>query len=166
MYQCKIVDESFLSTAKVRAEATRELAVSASQLFASFEDGPAWTRWVPVIKHVEWTSPVGPGATRMATLIGGIKLDEVFWAWEPERRMGFRITATSNPALVALLESYDVTPLGEHRCRLHWRMGMELKGPLKLIEPYMGRSLPGAMQKLMQKLERVAASFPGARNAA
>jgi hypothetical protein len=45
-------------------------------------------------------------------------------------------------------------------------MGMELKGPLKLIEPYMARSLPGAMQKLMQKLERVAARFPAARNAA
>jgi hypothetical protein len=51
------VDEEFVGTAKARAVAERETAVSAEQLFATLEDGPSWSKWVPLIREVTWTSP-------------------------------------------------------------------------------------------------------------
>ena len=38
------VNEDLLDTAKARAIAEREMAVSAEQLFATLEDGPSWTK--------------------------------------------------------------------------------------------------------------------------
>ena len=50
------VDEEFVHTAKARAVAEREMAVSAEQLFATLEDRPSWSKWVP-LSEVTWTSP-------------------------------------------------------------------------------------------------------------
>ena len=89
------VDEHLLETAKARAVAEREMTVSAEQLYATLEDGPAWSKWTGVIREVTWTSPkpFAIGTTRTLKLAGGVTLDEVFWAWEPNRRMGFSVTA-------------------------------------------------------------------------
>jgi hypothetical protein len=52
---------------------------SAEQLFAALEDGPSWSKWVPLIRDVTWTSPkpFAKGTTRTVTLVGGIRVDEV-----------------------------------------------------------------------------------------
>ena len=64
------VDERFVHDARVRAVAEREMAVSAQQLFAVLEDGPSWSKWVPLIREVDWTSPrpFAKGTTRIAQL--------------------------------------------------------------------------------------------------
>ncbi len=162
MYECRFVDESFLASARTRASAERELAVSPAQLFACFEDNATWGQWVPVIRHATWTSPlpVIQGSTRTVGIVGGISLDEVFWAWQPERRIGFRITAASTRLIAALLECYDVTPLGKRRCMLRWRMAVELRGPAGLIEPGIRPALAPSMHRMMARLERVAARYP------
>ena len=82
------VNEDLLDTAKARAIAEREMAVSAEQLFATLEDGPSWTKWTGAVREVTWTSPkpFAKGTTRTLKLGGGITVDEVFWAWEPDRR--------------------------------------------------------------------------------
>ena len=91
------VDEHLLETAKARAIAEREMVVSAEQLFATLEDGPSWSKWTGVVREVTWTSPkpFARGTTRTLTLAGGIKLDEVVWAWEPYRRMRLSVIAAS-----------------------------------------------------------------------
>lgn len=162
MHECKNVDESFLSSAKARGSAERTMEVSASQLFLAFEDGAAWSKWVPVIKHVAWTSPkpYGVGTTRTVTLLGGMRMNERFWAWEQNRHMGFVVTESSSSMTRALIESYEVTSLGDRRCSLRWRMAMELSGPLRFIEPYMKPSLGPALGKLLATLEKVAATYP------
>ena len=50
------VDEKPGKTAKARGTAEREMAVSAEQVFATLEDGPSWSKWVPLIREVAWTS--------------------------------------------------------------------------------------------------------------
>jgi hypothetical protein len=91
------VDEHLVETAKARVTAEREMAVSAAQLFATLEDGPSWSKWVLGIREVNWTSPTpfARGTTRTVKAMGGIRVDEVFWAWEPNRCIGFSITAMS-----------------------------------------------------------------------
>ena len=94
--------------------------------------------------------------------MGGIRLDEVFWAWEPPRRIGFCVTRTNNPMISAFAECYDITSLGEvwSRRRLRWRMAMELRGPLRFIAPSMRLLLGWVQLKMLAKLEPLAARFP------
>jgi ribosome-associated toxin RatA of RatAB toxin-antitoxin module len=148
----------FLARATARSVAEREMAVSAEQLFSDLEDADFWSEFFPVIRHVQWTSPrpFGPGTTRTVTLVGGMKLEEVFWTWEPGRRMGFAITASTTRALKGLVETYDITPVAEHRCKLRWQMAMELNPPLRFIERYMGASLLRTQMRLLKRCERVA----------
>ena len=79
MYECKHVDERFVDVAAARGAAEREMAVSAGQLFTVLEDGPSWSKWVPVIRHAEWTSPkpFTQGTMRTVKLMGGIRVDSV-----------------------------------------------------------------------------------------
>lgn len=162
MYECRFVDESFLASARTRACAERDLAVSPAQLFACFEDNASWRQWVPVIRHAAWTSPqpIGQGSMRTVTIVGGVRLDEVFWACQPERRIGFRVTAASTRTITALLECYDVTPLGKRHCRLRWRMAAELTGVVGFIEPGIRPALAPSMRRMMARLERIAAVYP------
>jgi len=161
MVECKIVSEAFMHTAPVKGSAVRRMNVNARQLFAAFEDGASWGKWVPVIKHVEWTSPkpFAVGTTRTVLLSGGIKLEEVFWAWEHERHMAFCVTASSNGVMRALAESYRITPIDERSCTMHWRMAAQFNGILSAAEKYMSRHFEPFMQKLMSALDQVAASY-------
>ena len=152
------VDEELVATAKARGIAEREMAVSAEHLFAALEDGPSYNKWVPVIREVTWTSPKPycRGTTRTVNLVGGATIDEVFWAWEPNRRIGFSISASSVRWLSALTELYEITALSPHRCKLRWTLAVCLPGVLGKVEPAIGRSLPIAQNRMLKALERVA----------
>jgi Polyketide cyclase / dehydrase and lipid transport len=156
------VDQHLLETARARAVAEREMAVSAEQLFATLEDGPSWTKWTGVIREVSWTSPkpFAKGTTRTLTLRGGITLDEVFWAWEPNRRMGFSVTAASIGWLSGLSEVYEIAPLSSERCKLRWVVAASFPGVLGKIEPGIGRAFRINQRRLLKKLERVARERP------
>jgi ribosome-associated toxin RatA of RatAB toxin-antitoxin module len=134
------------------------MAVSAEQLFATLEDGPSYSKWVPAIRQVTWTSakPFGSGTTRTVNLVGGARVDEVFWAWEPDRRIGFSISASSMRLLSALSELYEITAVASDRCRLRWTLAVSLTGMLAKVEPYIGRLLPSAQNRMLKALERVA----------
>ncbi|HET6736939.1 SRPBCC family protein [Mycobacterium sp.] len=152
------VDERLVETAEARSTAERQMAVSAEQLFATLEDGPSYSKWVPVIREVTWTSPMPftIGTTRTVMLVGGIRTDEAFWAWEPNRRMGFSITASSRRWVNALSELYEITPLSSERCKLRWTMAMSLPGVLSRIDPYIGRAISIGQARMLKALERVA----------
>jgi Polyketide cyclase / dehydrase and lipid transport len=152
------VDEELVATAKAVGIAEREMAVSAEQLFASLEDGPSYSKWVPAIREVTWTSPrpFGKGTTRTLKLVGGATIDEVFWAWEPNRRIGFSISAASIRWLSALSELYEITALSSHRCKLRWTLAVRLPRVLAKVEPAIGHGLPIAQNRMLKTLERVA----------
>jgi Polyketide cyclase / dehydrase and lipid transport len=135
------------------------MAVSAEQLFATLEDGSSYRKWLPAIfRDVTWTSPkpFAKGTTRTVKLVGGITNDEVFWAWEPNRRMGFSITAASKRWVNALSELYEITPLSSGHCTLRWTLAMSLPGVLGRIEPYLGRIMLMGQERMLKALERVA----------
>jgi hypothetical protein len=158
MMHALTVDEHLLETAKARAVAEREMTVSAEQLYATLEDGPAWSKWTGVIREVTWTSPkpFAIGTTRTLKLAGGVTLDEVFWAWEPNRRMGFSVTAASIGWLSGLTEVYEITPLSSERCKLRWVVAALFPGMLGKIEPAIGRTFQINQRRLIRNLDRVA----------
>lgn len=160
MMHALTVDQHLLETAKARAETVREMAVSAEQLFATLEDGPSWTKWTP-IRAVTWKSPkpFACGTTRTLALAGGINLDEVFWAWEPNRHMGFSVSAASVGWLNALTEVYEIAPLSSERCKVRWVVAVSFAGWLGKIEPGIGRVFQISQMRLLKKLERVARAY-------
>jgi ribosome-associated toxin RatA of RatAB toxin-antitoxin module len=152
------VEQELITTATARGVAEREMAVSAERLFSTLEDGPSYSRWVPAIRQVTWTSakPYGSGTTRTVNLVGGARVDEVFWAWDPNRRIGFSISASSMRWLSALAELYEITPLSPDRCTLRWTLAVSFTGLLGKVEPCIGRLLPSAQNRMLKALERVA----------
>jgi hypothetical protein len=87
---------------------------------------------------------------------GGITLDEVFWAWEPDRRVGFSVTAASIGWLSGLSEVYEITPLSSERCKLRWVVAASFPGMLGKIEPGIASIFHINQRRLVKKLERVA----------
>jgi hypothetical protein len=151
------VDEQLVNTAKARGIAEREMAVSAEQLFATFEDARTWPQWVPGMREATWTSPkpLGKGATRTVKMAGGIRIDEVFWAWEPYR-VGFSFAAASIGWVNGFAEVYEITPLSADRCKLRWTVAASLRAVPSKVEPLLGRVMPIIQKRLLKKLERVA----------
>ena len=156
------VEQELVSIARARGIAEREMAVSAEQLFATLEDGPSYSTWVPAIRQVTWTSakPFGPGTTRTVNLVGGARVDEVFWAWEPNHRIGFSISASSMRWLSSLTELYEITAVSSDRCKLRWTLAVCLSGALGRVEPYIDRCLPSAQNRMLRALERAARERP------
>jgi ribosome-associated toxin RatA of RatAB toxin-antitoxin module len=151
-----IVDENLPETARAVGVTEREMAVSAEQLFAAFEDEAWWPKWVPGMREATWTSPkpFAKGTTRTVKMVGGHRIDEVFWAWEPNRRMAFSVSAVSIGWLSGFTEVYEVTPLSPGRCKLRWTLAMSFSGRLASIEPVLGRLSPLNQKRLLRKLER------------
>ncbi len=156
------VDEHLLEAANARAVAEREMAVSAEQLFATLEDGSSWTKVSGMIREVTWTSPkpFAVGTTRTVKFVAGARIDEVFRAWEPNRRMGFSVTAASVGWLGGLSEDYEITPLSSERCKLRWVAAASFRGWLRKIEPIIGRTFQINQRQMLRKLERVARERP------
>jgi len=155
-------DENLLMSAKARAVAEREMAVSAEQLFATLVDEHSWTEVSVAIRKVTWTSPqpFAVGTTRSVTFAGGITIEEKFWAWEPNRSMGFAVTATSTRWLRGLVELYEITPVTSERCKMRWILAASLAGWLGRIEAGIARMFQLNQRQMLAKLEQVAANFP------
>jgi hypothetical protein len=156
------VDRDLVVNAKARGIAQREMAVSVEQLFATLADGRSYSRWVPVIRQVTWTSskPFGTGTTRTVRLAGGARVDEAFWAWETNRRIGFSVSASSIRWLTALTELYEITAVSPDRCTLRWTLAVRLSGVPGWAEPYFGGLLVRAQNRMLKALEQVAREHP------
>jgi len=159
MHPLEPAGEDLLQRTPAHSVAEREYPIAADRLFALFEAAETWCEFFPVIRKAEWTSPrpFGVGTTRRVTVIGGVVLDEVFWAWKPGSRMGFAITAASNRSLEGLVELYDILPLDGERCKLRWEMGIELPDRMRFVERSMPSSLLRTQTWCMKRLERLVA---------
>jgi len=80
----------------------------------------------------------------------------VFWAWETNRRIGFSISASSMRWLTALAELYEITAVSPDRCKLRWTLAVRLSGVLGRVEPYIGRHMASAQNRMLKGLEHVA----------
>ena len=88
------------------------------------------------------------------SLLGGISVDELYWAWEPNRRMGFSVAATNIGWIDALAEDYLVEPISAERCNLRWTFAVSYRGPSSKAEPLVSRVLPTVQRQLLKKLAK------------
>jgi len=133
-----------------------ELEVSAARLFSSLKRAEDWPLWVDAIAAVEWTTPppFAVGTTRTVTFTNGKFADELFIAWEENRRMAFCFTGTDMPGTGAFAEDYLIEPLGEECCRLVWRVAFSPLGIHRWVFRLFGFAINKIFIKALADLKR------------
>lgn len=134
LYECRDIAPDFYDQAPQRFVFTRQIPTSATRLFEIFEDRDSWPVWATGITDVEWTTPkpFGVGTTRTVTFSGGMKVYEVFSAWETGKHMAFHFTGATQRVWHAFGERYVVKDAGEH-CELTWTIAYEPRFVFKAI---------------------------------
>lgn len=157
MFDCKVVDLSYLETAKNRFKAEVEIDATPEQIFESFENADDWPRWAPPIQKVEWTSPkpFSLGTTRTVSMSGGMVGDEVFIAWEYPKRMAFCFTACSKSMTESFAEDYIVTPLANGKTQVTWTMAMDVKGAGRVTLPLFAPIMKFANQWMLGRFKKL-----------
>jgi carbon monoxide dehydrogenase subunit G len=168
MHPCRDVGLDFVEHAPFRYVAEVTVRATPEQIFEVFEDAEAWVVWALPIQKVEWTSPkpFGVGTTRTVSMTGGMVGDEIFIAWERGRRMAFRFTAASMPGVGAFAEDYQVTELGDRRCRVRWVMALEPTGANAVVMRFTGWMVGFGLQFMLGRFRSyVETRYPIARAA-
>lgn len=137
LYECEKIDLGFFADAPIRIVSEITIPCSPESLFRCFEDADSWSRWVSVIRKVEWTSsrPFQAGTTRTIEMPGGMMAYEEFLAWDAPSHMAFRFNQFDQNFIKAFGEDYRVSDCGNDRCRLVWTVAMEPNGMPDLLRP-------------------------------
>ena len=135
MNTCTTVDMSYFENAPQIIVKEVEINKPVEEVFASLESDNDWAEWVGQIAKVEWTSPkpFQVGTTRRVTFTNDTYADEVFIAWETNKRMAFCFTETTQGGSESFAEDYQLTDLGNGRTRLRWIVAMTPKGFSKIV---------------------------------
>lgn len=154
---CTPVDMTFFERAPYVYTAEEEVAVPAELLFDSLQSAEDWPCWAKPIQKVEWTSPqpFGIGTTRTVYMMAGMTGYEEFIAWERGREMAFCFTHCSKPNVDSFAERYEITPLGDKRCRLRWTMAMKPKGLSNVFMPMVSPLMRLGVKQMLKALRRL-----------
>ncbi len=156
---CQKVGLDYFDSAPFQFRASEEIQATPDEVFAVFQDAESWTQWVFAITGVEWSSgfPLEVGAKRVVTMVGGLVGYEEFIAWEPGRRMAFRFNEFSHQGVEAFAEDYQVTDLGNGRCRVDWVLAMTPAGvsrhtmvPLRPVMGFFIRRTLGSFRRYVE----------------
>ena len=150
---CEKVGLEFFETAPTLHRASEEIAATPEQVFDVLLDGEAWTKWAMPITGIDWTSgfPLEVGSTRTVHMRGGLIGYEEFIAYEHGSRMAFRFNEVSKEGVEAFAEDYQVTDLGQGRCRVDWTMAMKAGGEKTGLRAKFGDTVMSFMVKRMLK---------------
>jgi uncharacterized protein YndB with AHSA1/START domain len=157
-YPCEPVELAWLAAAPVRMVARRHVAADPQAAFDSFFAKDLWPRWASAVESVQWDPgfPPSVGSTRRVVMRDGMVGHEEFIAWDPPRRLAFRMGSTSTPLARAFAESFEVFELSAGRCRVEWTMALDPVGMRRRVAPlarpfilaYMRLALRGVARQL------------------
>lgn len=155
-HECEKVGLDFFESAPTVHRATVEIEATPDDVFAAFLDADAWVEWAMPITSVEWTSdfPLEAGSTRTVHMKGGLVGYEEFLVYEHGRRMAFRFNQASKP-MGAFAEDYQVTDLGDGRCRVEWTMAMDSGSDSGLRSKIMGPVMSFMVGRMLKKFGRL-----------
>lgn len=108
------VDPTFATRAPNTVVVEQVVAAPVARVWATVIDNPGWTLWFPTMtSSVDTSEPAhGVGSTRTVK-VGGLRAEERFVAWEPERLWAFTITKTNLPMAKKFLEQLELTADGD-----------------------------------------------------
>jgi hypothetical protein len=118
-------DASYFDSAPHVYRFPMDLPVSTEQVWKSLTSANSVADWTPLLRSIEWTSPLGEGATRTVVMPGrAATIHEYFFRWEEGRRHSFYATEANRPLFGRLAEDYLLEPT-DTGCRLTWTFALE-----------------------------------------
>lgn len=108
------VDLSFANAAPRRVTVDQVVNAPVAKVWDVVTNNPGWVNWFPTMSSSENTSDPthGIGSTRTVK-VGGLRAEERFVGWEPERLWAFTIEKTNLPMAKRFLEQLEFTPDGD-----------------------------------------------------
>jgi hypothetical protein len=131
------IDEGFFQTAAFILSTTIDIPRSPQQVWAALIDDRMGA-WMSIIDHAHWQTPPPRhrGARRTVRVARFLTLDEEFFIWEDQRRIGFR-AVDIRPALVSgWAEQGCLEPLPDGGTRINYTIAVE--APLLRLMPIPG----------------------------
>lgn len=127
---------SFRESSPYRIEVIEEIDAPPARVFDVLADSARASDWFADIVAIRWTTPPphGHGSERVVEL-RAMSVKERFLAWEPGERIVFHIYAITIPLVSAMLEEMILSPLGEGRTRLVWRVHYRPAMLMRVLHP-------------------------------
>jgi uncharacterized protein YndB with AHSA1/START domain len=145
-------DLDWIERASFSFSGSTTTTASPEAVFAILADHERWPEWFPVIKKTVVLGPTreGVGIRRVTTLPGG-KLEELFIAWDPGKRLAFTCTAISPGISHALVDDCHIERAGGGT-HITYTTYLDPVTPLLPIMKLMKGLLGGQLDKGMQAL--------------
>jgi uncharacterized protein YndB with AHSA1/START domain len=145
----------WIPTAPLVVRRRRDVASPTSAVWSIIADHEQWVEWFRSVSIVRVTGAAAGVGGERSVKIPGMWVDEVFTAWEPERRFAF--TAVRAPrTLQSLAESVELQPTATG-CTVTYTQGVEPTPGFgwmwKLVSKRMGSELAKALDALAAMAE-------------
>ena len=135
-----------------------EISCTPEQLTRALSGVDIWKEFVPQIHSVEWEGepPFSEGVRRTVGF-GNDIVKEVFFKWDENDGVAFRVVEGTQKNVVAMVEHYDFDRIDDKTTRLTWSLAMQMTGLRGLVAPIMaklaGKAMPGWLLKLKHRIE-------------
>jgi uncharacterized protein YndB with AHSA1/START domain len=135
-----------------------------AEVWAAFIDNESWTIWFANCKSCRATSDPfdGVGSTRSIE-VNGLRVDERFIAWQPERLWAFTATAMKVSFATSLVERVLFDEPEPGRTHIAYRMAMQPKFWARPIRRLVGSQATKAFAKSFAALDTYLAAVRAAR---
>ena len=150
-------DLDWIERAPFSLSGSATTTASPAAVFAVLADHERWPEWFPLLKKTVVIGPAreGVGMRRVSTF-PGTKLDELFIAWDPGKRLAFTMTAVSPGITHAFVDDCRIEPAGSGS-HITYTTYLDPVAPLlpimKLMKGLLGKQLDKGMRALAARAE-------------
>jgi len=147
----ELVDHANFSTTN-----SVEIRCTAQQLTDALSGVDIWKEFVPQIRSVDWEGdPPFTEGVRRTVGFGKDIVKEVFFKWDENEGVAFRVTEGTQKNVAAMIEHYQFDIVDDNTTRLTWSLAMKMTGLRGLIAPLMARLAGKAMAGWLVKLKHM-----------
>lgn len=133
-FKLKPCDADHGRTAPFAFRYSVDLDAPADRVFQTLASD-VWTDFFPDIRSVKWLSGTGGVGSVREVTTDALTVRERFIVWEAGKRMMFYAEGMSLPLVTEFTEDFELTPLGDARCRLRWDVGYRPRTVFRPIHP-------------------------------
>lgn len=148
---------SFYETAPFRIVAKTQINAAPDHVFNTLKNEALWSRWLPAIQRVEWTSPkpIRVGSTRRIYTRHGRQLEEQCIRWVPERRASYMVLRGSMSRLLKAGTDFKITP-NDQGCELRWTIAIQPRGFVAQLGYLLRPGARIAVRAMLRRFKKVA----------
>jgi Polyketide cyclase / dehydrase and lipid transport len=157
MPQHPVKPPNWIDSAPIVVSEQIEIDAAPDVVWAHIIDHASWPTWFSQLDEVQpLGTPSGVGGGRRV-IVGKLPLDEEFTAWDENEHFAFAVVASKLPILAALAESVRLEAVGDDRCLVTYRQGVEGRRGcgwlMTQVWKRAAKGLPGALVNLKQRVE-------------